>query len=66
MKREERSPISKNAIIIPIVPIAAASWFSVSEETKSPIEINTMPTSKIATRLPIRTEIKYINSSHQR
>ena len=33
-----------------IVPTAAASWFSVREDTKRPIAINTIPTRRSAIR----------------
>ena len=48
-------PIPRKPRIMAIVPIAAESWFSVRAETKIPIEINTIPTSKRAMRLPKST-----------
>ena len=55
--RLDRSPIITSANITAIVSIAAASWFSVREETNIPIEIKVIPTSRSASTLPMRLEV---------
>ena len=49
--------MAKNRRCVAIVNTAAASWFSVMEDMKRPIDTNAMPTKRSARRLPKITAV---------